>query len=97
MELGVGRQDPRLLPQARRQPADELVGVGRDRDGSAAGKLQMFGERCLHPRDHVAEHHVPLVAREPCRVAPALLLCCERHVGPVVMAVAGEVDAFRRA
>ncbi len=62
-------------------------------DGS--GKLRMRAMPRLHGRDEFAENLIPFLVRQTRRVDPGARLRFERDVGPIVMAVRGEMDPLR--
>src|SRR5262249_31119421 len=59
----------RARRRARRQrgdePADEVVGVGRERDGRGIGQAENGGDAALRARDEFTEDRLPFVVGEP--------------------------------
>ena len=86
-----------LFRSARRQrgeePSDEIVGVGRERDGRGIGQAEDGDDAALRARDELAEDSLPFVVGEPRGVGerPAMGVAC--GVRRKMMAVRREMDA----
>ena len=97
VELAVGGNEPRppLERQRGEQTHDQLVRIRRQRHASA-GAPQQPCEAVAHEL-RLRERMLPFVVDVPCGVEPGILVRLERLVGPGLMRVAGQQQAFRNA
>ena len=97
VEFAVAGQDARRPPrrQAGQEAADEVMGIGRESQSLGIIEREVARDAPLHLGNHLAEDMRPLAIGQPRRILPACQLSIEGHVGPVVMAVRGEVQALR--
>src|SRR5262252_3368320 len=67
MKFAVARENARRGARRLRgdEPADEIVGVGRERDGGGIGQGENAGDAALRARDELTEDHLPFVVGEP--------------------------------
>jgi hypothetical protein len=82
--------------QRRQQAADEVVGVGRERDGGGIGQTEERGDAPLHARHQRPEDRLPFGVGEARGVGERTAMGGAGGVWPVMMAVRGEMDAPRR-
>ncbi len=87
-----GRRSER---QRGKQTHDELVRIRRERYTSA-GASQQPCEAVAHVL-RLRERMLPFVVDVPCGVEPCILVRLERLVGPGLMRMAGQQQAFRDA
>ena len=97
VEFAVGRDEAATLPE--RQPGQpachEFVRVLAQRD-VGAGIAQQPGEPVAH-LGRARFGALPLVVHQLRRIEPGLLLRLERHVGPGLVGMAGQQQAFGHA
>jgi hypothetical protein len=86
----------RARRQRRQEASDEVVRVGRERDGAGVGQAEERGDAALHARHQRPEDHLPFGVGEPCRIGERPAVSGAGGVRPVMMAVRSEVDAPRR-
>ncbi len=97
MKFAVAREDAqRPQRQRRQQPQHEFVGVGRERNRCRIGQRQQRRDAALRARDHLAEDLLPFAVGEPRGVGDRLAMRLAGGVGPIMVAVRGEVDASGR-
>ena len=97
VELAVAGEDaqPPVRRQRRNEAADEVVGVGRERDGRGIGQRENGGNAALHARHQRAEDRLPFVVGEPRGVGERPAMGVAGRVRPEMMAVRREMDAPR--
>ena len=97
VKFAVARENARRRAPRQRgeEPADEVVGVGRERDGRGIGQGQNGGNAALRARDEFTEDHLPFGVGEPRGVGERLAMGLARRVGPKMMAVRRKMNASR--
>src|SRR5262249_41156263 len=87
MKFAVARENTRRRARRQRgeEPADEVVGVGRECDGRGIGQAENGGDAALRARDEFTEDRLPFVVGEPrgvgerapigvaCRIRPKMM------------------------
>ena len=97
MKFAVARENARHRARRQRgdEPADEVVGVGRERDGRGIGQGENGGDATLRARDELAEDRFPFVVGEPRGVGERAAMGLARRVRPKMMAVRRQMNAPR--
>ncbi|MNT19948.1 hypothetical protein D3C72_1552360 [compost metagenome] len=96
VELAVGGQDAhRLLLDPGHEADQQVVGVGGEDQAVGRRQVQLLRHMLLRLGDDLAEDQLPLAVGEAVGLGPGLDLGVEAGVGPQVMAVGGEMQAFR--
>jgi hypothetical protein len=83
----------RARGQRREQAADEVVGVGRHRDGGGIGQGQHRGDASLYARQEYPEYRLPFPVGEARGIFQRAAVAPARRVRPEMMAVRGEMNA----
>jgi hypothetical protein len=98
MKFAVAGENARDCARRERgqQATDEVVGVGRERDGRGIGQAEELGDATLHARHQRPEDRLPFGVGEPCGVGERAAVGGAGSVRPVMMTVRGEMDAPRR-
>ena len=97
VELAIAGQHARAFHgQGGNDPHQKIVGVGGKGDCRRIGQSQFAGDVALGFGDDFAEHPVPFVIGQPCRVVPRLDLSGIAGIGPQVVAVRSEMEPVRR-
>ncbi len=79
--------------QRGEEAPDEIVRVGRERDGRGIRQGEDRCDAALRARHHFAEDDLPLVVGQPRGVGECPAMSLARRVRPEMMAVRGKMDA----
>jgi hypothetical protein len=97
VKLAVAGENARDCARRERgqEAADEVVRVGRERDGAGVGQVEERGDPALHARHQRPEDRLPFGVGEARGVGERPAMSGAGGVRPVMMTVRGEVDAPR--
>ena len=95
VEFAVARENARRHSrrQRREQASDEIMRVGRERDGRGIGQRQPGGDAALHARNQIAKNHLPFVVGESRGIAECAAMGRAGCIRPEMMTVRCQMNA----